>query len=102
MIKDTCTFELCYFGKLFDKPEMCPNYMENWYYPKDTDPIKVKDCAPRRTVEMLKDIHTRLLATQKANEQQRNEASGLTEAFLQVAETMQKQPTAIRRLPNDL
>ena len=72
-MKNTCTFEGCYFAGLLDSPKQCPNYMENWYYPQDKDPYMVKDCAPRRTVEMLKDIHQRMIGVQKSNEQERNE-----------------------------
>ena len=93
-MKGLCTFEKCYFGQLLDSKEQCPNYMEHWFYPKDKDPESIEDCAPRRTVEMLKDIHARLIALQKTDDQQRNVSADLVSAFGQVINTINENPSA--------
>lgn len=92
MKTDTCTFEKCYFADLLDKPEQCPNFMENWFYPNDSDPYSVKDCAPKRQVEMLKDIYIRLTGVQKSNEEQRNASTNAFAGFAAVFQQVQKNP----------
>ena len=74
-MESTCNPENC---KLFDliggTPDQCPNYMENWFTPSGGGkPVLTKDCAPRRTLLMISDLHNRLIGVQKAQEAQRNE-----------------------------
>ena len=74
-MENTCNPKEC---KLFDLlggvPEQCPNYMENWFTPSGGGkPVLTKDCAPRRTLLMISDLHNRLIGVQKAQEEQRNE-----------------------------
>ena len=92
MKTDTCTFKDCYFGGLLEKPEQCPNFMENWFYPKDSDPYCVKDCAPRRTLDILKDIHTRLIGVQKSHEQQRNASTSAFMGLAAIAKQISQKP----------
>lgn len=74
-MKDTCNFEECYFGKLFDKAEQCPNFMQSGWKEKEGDEIKIiKDCAPKRTFLMLQELSNRLIGLQKAQEEQRNKS----------------------------
>ena len=80
-MEDTCNYLECI---LFDlsggTPAQCPNYQESWWTPKgEGRPVLVKDCAPRRTFLMIQDLSNRLVATQKASEQARNN-SARTEA----------------------
>ena len=73
-MENTCSYKECEFGKLFDKPEQCPNYMESWWRPSNDDkPILIKDCAPRRTFLMIQDLSNRLVGVQKSQEEQRDE-----------------------------
>lgn len=73
MQEDTCTKEKCKLWDLFDGE--CPNRVTMWWENQLTKQKKaVDDCAPKRTVLMLQDIHNRLVATQKSAEEMRNEA----------------------------
>jgi hypothetical protein len=36
MIQDTCNFKECYLGKLLDKPEECPNFMQSVWKSEQT------------------------------------------------------------------
>ena len=72
MIQNTCKKEECLFWELFDKK--CPHHFINTFYPegKVEESYQVDDCAPIRTMLLIKELHTRLLGTQQAFEDQRN------------------------------
>ena len=70
MHTDTCKKEKCFWWEM-NKAD-CPNYYTNTFYPIDGEPYQIADCAPVRTMLMIKELHGRLIGTQKAFEQQRN------------------------------
>jgi len=55
----------------------CPNYIETWWTPNkiggESQPVLVCDCAPKRTLMMIQDLHNRLLGVEKSQEELRNE-----------------------------
>jgi hypothetical protein len=55
----------------------CPNYIETWWTPNkiggESQPTLVCDCAPKRTLMMIQDLHNRLVGVEKAQEELRNE-----------------------------
>ena len=74
-MENTCNYKEC---KLFDllggEPNQCPNFVESWWTPINSDnPIMIQDCAPRRTFLMIQDLSNRLVGVQKAQEKQRDE-----------------------------
>jgi len=74
-MKDTCDFENCYFGKLFDSPKQCPNYIETGWRDERTGEHKtLKDCAPKRLMLMVQGLSNDMLALNKINNEQRNES----------------------------
>ena len=72
MIQNTCKKEECLFWDLFD--QKCPQHFINTFYPegKVDESYNVDDCAPVRTMLLIKELHGRLLGTQQAFEEQRN------------------------------
>jgi len=72
MIQNTCKKEECLFWGLFDGK--CPQHFINTFYPngKEDEKYEVEDCAPIRTMLMIKELHDRLIGTQKAFEEERN------------------------------
>lgn len=78
-MEGTCDPKNC---KLFDllggTPEQCPNFIETWWQPTaisgESIPKKVNDCAPKRSLLMIQELHGRLIGIQQTQEQARNEA----------------------------
>ena len=72
MIQNTCKKEECLFWELFDKK--CPQHFINTFYPngKVDESYQVDDCAPIRTMILIKELHGRIIGTQQAFEEQRN------------------------------
>ena len=70
-MKDTAC-ENCPFKKMgFDQ---CPNYIETLWHQKDeSQPVIVKDCAPKRTLLMLQELYGRIFALQQQVSQTENE-----------------------------
>lgn len=67
---------ICGMADLFGIKK-CPNYIETWWTPQspsgDGKPILVCDCAPKRTLLMIQDLHNRLVGVEKSQEELRNE-----------------------------
>jgi hypothetical protein len=81
-MESTCSKEKCLMWNLFDGK--CPNHMENWFTEDSMKkPVLFEDCAPKRTLIMVQDLHNRLIGVQKSQEQLRNECVNL-EAFSDV------------------
>jgi hypothetical protein len=73
MIQDTCNFKECYLGKLLDKPEECPNFIQSGWKSEEGAEVKtIKDCAPKRTFLMIQGLHNRLTGVEKSQEEQMN------------------------------
>jgi len=73
-MEHTCQPDKCaLFILLGGEPNQCPNYQESWWNVKDSKPILIRDCAPKRTFLMIQDLSNRLVGVQKAQEKQRNE-----------------------------
>jgi hypothetical protein len=72
MQKNTCNKE-CLMWAVFDGK--CPNHYVNMFYPTDKleEAYQVDDCAPIRTMLLMKELHSATIGTQKAFEEQRNE-----------------------------
>ena len=95
-MQGTCNEKGC---KLFDliggTPEQCPNFVQTMWQSQDSQPILVKDCAPKRTMIMMQEIHNRLVGLQQASEQQRNESQAINSVFKEVlAHRIQKDNVA--------
>lgn len=69
--QSTCDGEKCKLWQLLDG--CCPNYIENWWTKPGKKPALVKDCAPKRSLMMLQDIHNAFVSSQQAFEKFRNE-----------------------------
>lgn len=70
-MKDTACKD-CPFLKM-GFPE-CPNYIETlWYQEGEVQPVIVKDCAPKRSLLMLHELHGRVFGCQKQINQAENE-----------------------------
>lgn len=80
-MQDTCDPRKCSFLKKVLKeksPEGCPNYIESlWTKVGESQPIIVRDCAPKRTVLICQDLVNSNLGMQKAHEQMRNRSDVL-------------------------
>ncbi len=78
MVKDTCRKEKCKLWKQF--MECCPNYYENMFYPsgKIDEAYKVYDCAPIRTMLLIKEQHSLLISNQKVLEYSRKAIDSFT------------------------
>lgn len=67
---------ICGMADLFGVKK-CPNYIETWWTPNkiggESQPVLVCDCAPKRTLMMIQDLHNRLVGVEKAQEDLRNE-----------------------------
>jgi len=77
-MRDTCDPKKCAFLRKVLKeknPAGCPNYIESfWTKTGESQPILVKDCAPRRTVLMCQELVNSNIGLQQANEKMRNKA----------------------------
>ena len=71
MLQDTCTQE-CKFYKKYSKGKSCPFYVQTAWENEKRLPYWVNDCANKRSVYMQQEVLARLLALQKASEQERN------------------------------
>ena len=67
---------VCGMADLFGVKK-CPNYIETWWKPQmvggESQPVLVCDCAPKRTLMMIQELHNRLLGVEKSQEELRNE-----------------------------
>lgn len=85
MVEDTCNTEKCYFAELIGDPEKCPNFVVNVFTPVGkegpNEPVFVRDCAPRRTLIMIQDLHNRMTGMQSAIEQSRNKNDSVLQLF---------------------
>jgi hypothetical protein len=82
-MEHTCNQDKC---KLFDllggTVEQCPNYVEGWWQPDGENvPILIKDCAPKRSLLLMQNVYNQMINVQQSNEQQRNEATNVTQAL---------------------
>ena len=57
----------------------CPNYYISVFYPMNGEPYQVEDCAPVRTMLMIKELYSNLIGVQKSFEQQRNNMDRILE-----------------------
>jgi hypothetical protein len=75
-MEETCKSEGCGMAELFGKKK-CPNYIETWWTPQEVGgnnkPILVCDCAPKRTLLMIQDLHNRMIGVEQSQEELRNE-----------------------------
>jgi len=80
-MQDTCNPKKCVFLKKVLKernPEGCPNYIESlWTKLGESQPIVVRDCAPKRTVLICQDLINSNLGMQQAHEQMRNRSDSV-------------------------
>ena len=67
---------VCGMADLFGVKK-CPNYIETWWTSQkvggESQPILVCDCAPKRILLMIQDLHNRLIGVEKSQEELRNE-----------------------------
>ncbi len=79
---DTCEFEKCVVAKKFKfkSASECFNNVQLIWHVKETGEQKpVCDCAPKRTLLMMTDLHNRMIGVQKSQEQQRNAVRPIAE-----------------------
>ena len=69
MLKDTCTQE-CKFWKKYKKG--CPFFIETAWEDDKKRPYFLNDCTQKRSILMQQEMIIRLVALQKASEQERN------------------------------
>jgi len=78
---NTCEFPNCEFAKILmlNSSKQCPNYVESLWTKGpmqgegNSRPQLVCDCSPRRTFLMIQELYNRLIGTQQAVENIRNE-----------------------------
>ena len=87
-----CSPQDCKFvkAKFCKKCEDCPFYVETWWQDSQGTPKLVKDCFPKRTMLMQAEMVNRILSTQSANEQARNEIHILADVFKKTLDIMKK------------
>lgn len=83
MVRDTAC-ENCPFKSMGH--DECPNYIETlWHEQGNTQPRIVKDCAPKRTLLMLQELHSKVFALQQQVVQQEGQIlefrSGISQLF---------------------
>jgi hypothetical protein len=75
-MEETCKPEGCGMAELFGRSK-CPNYIETWWKPQkvggNNKPVLVCDCAPKRTLLMIQDLHNRMIGVEQSQEELRNE-----------------------------
>lgn len=78
-MENTCNWEDCALRKKLKLKDQtgCPNYIESGFVNKKGERLLTHDCAPIRTLLMLYEMNNRLIAVEKADEQQRNQVAGL-------------------------
>lgn len=93
-MKDTCTFDNCFFAELIDRKEQCPNYVQTGWTDDKGKFKLLEDCAPRRIVFEIQALSNRLVGVQASNEEQRNTSSDLINAMGQVVQVISENPQA--------
>ena len=86
MVKDTCRKEKCALWDLFQDGKVCPNYFENTFYPVESadNAYTVCDCAPIRTMLILKEQHGLMISTQKVLEGSRKSVDNFNRILLSI------------------
>ena len=87
-MENTCLGDKCAFlqSGIIKSREECPNFMETlWSVEGEHTPRLILDCAPKRQIIMLQEIHNRLFAVQKTQTEQRNAGLALADAIRQSA-----------------
>ena len=82
---NTCCEGKCPWVKIgFCKEvEECPNFVESWWHEGQTGNQKlVRDCAPKRIMLQISNLHSRLEGVQCATEQVRNECAAMKGHFM--------------------
>ena len=83
-MKDTCEPDKCPFAKEYGQ-EACPNYIECWWQEDGMNkPELLKDCAPKRILLMMQDLHNRLVGVQTQQAEVCGQLYNMTEAVKRV------------------
>jgi len=94
MPKDTCRKESC--KQWLISGETCPNYFENTFYPagKIDEACKIADCAPIRTMLLIKEQNSILVSIQGMFETNRNLANTFRPLLSFLQRTYEKSRTS--------
>ncbi|MES2409031.1 MAG: hypothetical protein V4509_01880 [Patescibacteria group bacterium] len=86
-MKDTAC-ENCPFKKMGF--EQCPNYIETLWHQKDeSQPVIIKDCAPKRSLLMVQELYNRTFALQQQINQSETEMGQMRGAITKLYEVIQ-------------
>ncbi len=77
----------------------CPNFIETWWQKgQETQPVKLRDCSPKRMVLQQQVMQAKFECVQQALEQSRNQYAELTNYLKNLIETS-KQILSQKDLP---
>jgi aminopeptidase-like protein len=92
-MENTCNFQECLVVKKFKckKAEECPNYIESWWTPYDTnEPKLVQDCINRRLFLMIQDLYNRMDGLHKSQDNMRVQNESVNAIAAKVMSSYQK------------
>lgn len=87
MVTDTCIKDECFMAGLTGDFTKCPNYLANVFQNvRESQPVMVHDCAPKRTLLMVQELFNRQIGLQAAVEQTRNKNDNILKVFQVILE----------------
>ena len=80
-MEDTCKFSNCVIAKRLKIKTLkeCPNHFDSSWTDNDGNVLITNDCAPVRTVIMVRQLYGRLIGVEQSQEKQRKDMQPLKE-----------------------